>query len=251
MDITLQHGPFNPSLYAKSKELVEELSSALHVEELDARQKSKIQWLEARDANTSLFHANIRKRKLKLNIKSLSDLGGRFLLNRDEIAQASIKFFQVLWTDEASSVYLKPSQMKKLSNKAQDWLDKLVSEEEIKKVIFEVDLNKSPGLDNFTAKFYQSSWATIKDDLIKAILDFFQKNKLLREVNSTFIVLNPKSLDAATLDHFKPISLCNFLYKIITKSMANRIKKVIPELVNHTQAAFITDHNIIDNIRLA
>lgn len=83
------------------------------------------------------------------------------------------------------------------------------------------------------------------------VKDFFAKEKILKEVNSIFIVLVPKSPNATSLDQFRPISLCNFLYNIITKVLANRLKVVILDLVSPNQAAFIKERSIGDNIILA
>lgn len=111
---------------------------------------------------------------------------------------------------------------------AHKWLDTLIFEEEIKQVMFEVNSNKSLGPDNFTAKFYQECWPIIKIDLVRVVKDFFHKGKMLREVNNTFIVMIPKSENASSLDQFRQNSLGNFMYKIITKIVANWLQQVIP-----------------------
>lgn len=84
---------------------------------------------------------------------------------------------------------------------------------------------------------------------MKAIKNFFEKRRLLKEINSTFTVLIPKVPNAATQDQFRPISLCNFLYKVITKILANRLKQVIPSLVRPTQTTFIKNGSIGENKR--
>ena len=57
--------------------------------------------------------------------------------------------------------------------------------------------------------------------------DFFESGKFVRSMNSTFIVLVPKKVGAEELKHFRPISLVNSLYKLISKVLVNRIKKVM------------------------
>ena len=88
-------------------------------------------------------------------------------------------------------------------------------------------------------------------DLTHAVLDFFNTGRLLREVSSTIIALVPKTQIPASQKDYRPISCCNVVYKIITKIIANRLKKVLPSLINNEQSTFISGRRIADNILLA
>ena len=83
--------------------------------------------------------------------------------------------------------------------------------------------NKAPGPDGFTARFLKSYWKIIKKDLLKMVRKSQNCNKIGGSTNSTFLALIPKE-KGATSDRFRPISLCNIFYKVITKAIANRIK---------------------------
>ena len=76
--------------------------------------------------------------------------------------------------------------------------------------------------------------------------DFFESRKFVRSLNSTFIVLVPKKVGAKELKDFTPISLVNSLYKLISKVLANRIKKVMSQLVNKVQNVFVEGRQILD-----
>lgn len=67
-------------------------------------------------------------------------------------------------------------------------------------------------------------------------------------LNQTLIVLIPKIDGAKTLSQYRPISLCNVLYKVITKTIMIRLRQAMQVLVKQNQASFIASHNITDNI---
>ncbi|KAK1293033.1 hypothetical protein QJS10_CPB17g01406 [Acorus calamus] len=109
----------------------------------------------------------------------------------------------------------------------------------------------SPGPNGFPARFYQLFWDLIKEDFLLAINYFFQHGKILCQVSHSFIALIPKSLNAYSLDSYRPISLCKTFYKIITKVMALRLQPLLTKLVSNHQSAFIKDRSIHHNILLA
>ncbi|XP_043697190.1 uncharacterized protein LOC122647970 [Telopea speciosissima] len=105
-----------------------------------------------------------------------------------------------------------------------------------------------PGPDGFGAGFYKHSWEVIGEELTHAVQWFFANSFMPRSINATFITLVPKSGDVSTFAGFRPIALCNLLYKIITKILSNRIQHVIGSVVSHNQSAFIKGRSIVDNI---
>ncbi|XP_077246059.1 uncharacterized protein LOC143885903 [Tasmannia lanceolata] len=118
------------------------------------------------------------------------------------------------------------------------------------KVVKEADGNKSPGPDGFNGEFFKAFWYLIKNDVVKAVQNFFVTGNLLKEVNATFITLIPKSTDSCFPDKYRPISLCNFLYKIISKILDNRLHSVLGDIISQNQTAFIKGRSIQENILL-
>jgi len=88
----------------------------------------------------------------------------------------------------------------------------------------------------------------LHEDIYNVVHQFFQTGVLLPEYNRTYISLIPKISHPESLDHFRPISLCNFIYKIISKILANRLKPWLPELVTLEESAFVGGRQIQDNI---
>ena len=70
-------------------------------------------------------------------------------------------------------------------------------------------------------------------------------------INHNFITLIPKVGNTESVSEFRPISLCNLLYKIISKVIANRLKPILNSIISEAQSAFIADRLIADNILIA
>ncbi|WZY87154.1 hypothetical protein YC2023_033538 [Brassica napus] len=111
--------------------------------------------------------------------------------------------------------------------------------------------NKAPGPDGFPAEFYRASWPMIKQDFVVAVQSFFMYGLLPRGVNATILTLIPKHDDAKEIKDYRPISCCNILYKVISKVLANRLKILLPELIEPNQCAFVKGRLLLENILLA
>lgn len=85
----------------------------------------------------------------------------------------------------------------------------------------------------------------------KAVLTALNTGEFPTELNHTFITLVPKKKDHACMVDYRPISLCNGLYKLVSKVLTNRLKMILPEIISDTQSAFVPSRLISDNILVA
>ncbi|KAM1790105.1 hypothetical protein ACFX12_034201 [Malus domestica] len=123
-----------------------------------------------------------------------------------------------------------------------------VTEEEIIVAAFQIPLTRTPGPDGFTGCFYQDHWDTVGNDVIRIIKAFWHSGKLLRELNHTNLVLIPKVKCPKNMSQYRPIALCNVIYKILAKVFINRLKLVMPNVICENQSAFVAGKQIQDNI---
>jgi hypothetical protein len=88
-------------------------------------------------------------------------------------------------------------------------------------------------------------------DVCQAVLGILNYGIMPSLLNLTHIALIPKVKNPECVIEFRSISLCNVLYKLISKVFANRLKKILPHIILPTQSAFIHGRLIIDNILAA
>ena len=110
--------------------------------------------------------------------------------------------------------------------------------------------DSAPGPDGFTARFISSCWDIIKYDLLKMVRNSQIHHKLGGSTNSSFLALILKEIAASNFSRFQPISLCNTGYKLVSKIIANRIKKILPRIIPENQGGFIKGRKILDNVIL-
>ena len=122
------------------------------------------------------------------------------------------------------------------------------TEEEIIDVIWSMESDKAAGLVDFSFHFYRVDWIVIIKDLIRMIKVFQFKAKVGRSTNSTFLALIPKEVKPSTFDRFRPISLCNASYTILSKLLANRLKALLGKLISPLQGGFVKGRHILDNV---
>lgn len=108
--------------------------------------------------------------------------------------------------------------------------------------------DKSPGSDGFNPGFYQTYWSVVGPDITENCLRWLNTRHFPADLNQTNLVLIPKKNKPTTTKELRPISLCKVLYKILSKVIANRLKKVLPEVVSKSQSAFVEGSLITDNI---
>lgn len=141
--------------------------------------------------------------------------------------------------------------MKKLTRDQMLDLERPISKQEVRATVFQLGKDKSPGSDGFTAEFFQLNWKDIGGQVFKAVCISFDSEVISSEMNRTYIALIPKIPNPENAKDFRPISLCNVIYKVISKTLANRMKKSLNSLIGKYQNAFIKGRSIADNIILA
>lgn len=130
-------------------------------------------------------------------------------------------------------------------------LIKPVTVEEVRIVVFQLKPYKALGPDGVQAAVFHRYWNLMQNDIVYLVQDFFAGRCDLAAINSTYVSLIPKVDNPETFKDFRPIGLCNVVYKIISKVLVNRMQCLMESLISPFQNAFIKGRLISDNILMA
>jgi hypothetical protein len=205
------------------------------------------------DRNTDFFQAKARARHRANRIKSLVNEAGDTVTNQKDLERLACDFYQNLF---AAQDYLDPELIcchvqRKVTPEMVNVLDRPFTKQEVEQALFPMAPSKAPGADGFKAGFFQTQWQLVKPCVVNAMLGFLNGGDLSEEVNRTILVLIPKVSNPHNLSLYRPISLCNVLYKLCSKMMANRLRLILDDIISKEQSAFVPGRLITDNVLIA
>ncbi|KAI0511114.1 hypothetical protein KFK09_011737 [Dendrobium nobile] len=229
------------------------LANLQEKEEAFWKQKASVKFLVEGDRNTSYFHNIANHNKISRNIHKLITPDGEEISNQDLIAASGSNFFENIFNSNFlpnlnTDFYFMPSLITNDDNLA---LNRIPNEEEILISIKDMNTDSVAGPDGFTNKFFQKFWPILKNDIINAVKDFFEGNPMPKFFTSTTIVLIPKTVGATYWNEFRPISLCTFFNKLISKILVSRMAVFLPKIISLEQTGFVKGRSIFDNVLLA
>jgi hypothetical protein len=238
--------------------LEERAASAVYEDALNKqkafwKEKVRLNWHLEGDRNTMYFH---RIAKIKTSTKYINSLqdGDTVITNQDEISEHVVNYNKSLF---CTNFVLQDSLIadEVIPNMVTDDINALLtvlhSHNEIKAAVFALNKDSALGPDGFGAFFFQHYWDIVKNAVIDAVLQFFSSGWILPGYNSNIIALLPKSPDASSIAHYRPIAMANFKFKIITKVIADRLASILPNLISAKQHGFIHGRDIKDCLCIA
>ena len=218
--------------------------------------RSKAKWAEAGERNTKYF-LNLEKRNYNIKyIKKLITENGTEELNPQEIIKEQQNFYKSLYSSRnlenfTNETFFKNLQIPQLLNTDKSWCDENITTEEIAKSLKALANDKTPGSDGFSINFYKFFWSDIKLLLTSSFVYTFENGCLSNDQKRGIINLIPKEgKDLRYLRNWRPISLLNADYKILTKVLSNRLQHVLPRLIHSDQIGYIKGRYIGQNIRI-
>lgn len=134
-----------------------------------------------------------------------------------------------------------------LNEKLRNDLIKAVTKEEVFRVLMSMKSNKAPGPVGFQPIFFKMFWNEVGDDVWRFVQQAFMNGRFEPGVTDTLIVLIQKGDHLSSFKDFRPISLYNVIYKLVTKALVNRLCPILSRIVSPLQSNFIPGRTTRDN----
>ena len=224
-----------------------------------AQLRSKTDWVELGERNSKFF-LNLEKRNYqKKCITKLINEKEEEISDPEKILKYEESFYQNLYSKpigvnedqktRAKNIF-NDDALPKISEENKQVCDKAITIKEVGEALQGLKNGKSPGSDGFTADFYKFFWTMLHPVVFDSLTHALEKGQLSIDQKRGIINLIPKKdKDPRLLKNWRPISLLNTDYKIITKLLANRVKEVLPTVINSDQVAYLKNRFIGQNIR--
>ena len=241
----------------QSRMVKEELEQINAEKARGAMMRSKADWVEFGEKNTSYFLKLETRNKQVKNITKLIDDNEKEITDQNDILQEELDFYRKLYTqpkdannrEEIKQFFLN-EDTPKISEENKTLCDSDISLEEIGRALKELKNGKSPGSDGFPPDFYKFFWSDLKVLVFESLMFAVDKGELSIDQRRGVISLIPKKdKDVRRLKNWRPISLLNTDYKILTKTLASRLKQVLPTVIHPDQVAYLKERYIGQNIR--
>ncbi|KAL8108439.1 hypothetical protein AgCh_024775 [Apium graveolens] len=191
-------------------------------------------------------------RKKYNKVVKLKDKSGVWREGREEIQNIITQYFDELFQASGTSGELTDKEVVNgVTEEHNCELHKPITYEEVKKALFEMYPEKSPRPDGLNPGFYQAYWEVVGRDMVEFCQKYFAIGDLPAGVNNTLVCLIPKVTQPQQMTDVRPISLCNILFRVLSKVLANRLKICLPSLISDKQSAFVQGRLLTDNALIA
>lgn len=202
-----------------------DLNTALQAQELFWKDKARVDWHTGGDRNTVFFHKLVKVRNASRIISLLKD-GESILDKQEDIESQILNYYKDMFASPNTCIdngLIEEVISPEVTESDNTMLTSLPTLDEVKKAVFGMKANGSPGPDGFGGSFYQTYCDLVGHDVFNSVSQFFKKGWMLPNLNSNTVVLVPKTPNADSSSPFRPISLANYQFKIITKIMADML----------------------------
>ena len=172
-------------------------------------------------------------------------------MNQIKVFYSSLLSRKLQMSSDECQQFLKNLKLPKVSHELNEMLKKTLTMTELEEAIKNFQNGKSPGNDGLTREFYIVFWKNISQQLFESLID--GKNRVFLSTSQRQAViklLEKKSRDKKLIFNWRPVSQINFYTKLLSKVLAECLKKALPSLIKHNQTAHVANRFLGESVRL-
>ncbi|PNY14401.1 ribonuclease H [Trifolium pratense] len=231
------------------KELQNQYNNILFQEEMLWYQKSREQWIKFGDKNSSFFHAQtiIRRRRNKIHRLQLPN--GTWSTDCATLQDEAQLYFKNFFssTQPVHNRIFREGSHPIIDDAGITALTCPITKDEVTAALNSMKPFKAPGPDGFHCIFFKQYWHIVGDDIFHLVKTAFSSGYFDHNISNTLIALIPKIDTPKTFKDFRPISLCNIVYKLITKVLVHRLRPFLDNIIGPFQSSFLPGRGTSDN----
>lgn len=199
--------PHNMELQKKERNELNIYADLLSAEETYYKEKARVKWLKDGDKNSKFFQRKVKSHQVKNCILRVQKDNGEWIEGDEEVKTEIVEFYKNLFAETGwAANSLGDIELSIITERQQEALAKEVTNEEIKRAVFDMKSDRAPGPDGYPVEFFKNNWEVVGQDVIKGVQWFFETYEMDPAVNATTIALIPKKADAARVRDFRPIA---------------------------------------------
>lgn len=222
------------------KKLKKEWMETLLQEEILWMQKSRVDWLRYGDKNTNFFHTSCLVRRRRNRVETLQDDEGNWIEDAETLKNMEIEYLSNLFrTDNMRERGFMKGAFPQLDDGVKEEMRKELTVAETKRALWEMGSYKAPGPDSYQAIFFKRAWSLLGEEVHMFVKDILEGGASNSEFAQVLMVLISKKLKPVNMKGFRPISLCNTMYKLVPKILVNRLKDTWKVLISPFQTSFV------------
>ena len=222
-------------------------------EEMMWNQRSRALWLKWGDKNTKFFHATASQRRRKNWIMELQNPSGEWQEDKDGIERTILDYFETIYKSNQPTNFEASlsSITTQVSPSMNEELLANFKTEEVWCDLKQMPPTKAPGPGGMSPIFFKHYWNIVGPKVVNYVLSSLNSGRMPCRLNETYICLMPRVKSPQKITKFRPKSLCNIVYKLIFKILANRLKRVLVAVIDDSQSAFVPGRLITNNMLVA
>ena len=199
-----------------------------------------MKWFEEGEKPTRYFLRRENQRAAKNSFDSLINSQGEETSSQTDMESILVDFYRNLFSKDNLDLHVQQSLI--------DDLD--LTKDELFMALGGLQTGKSPGSDGLPREFYKAFWQDLGDVLVLVLNERFHTGILTDSQREGLLRLLYKKDDRRLAKNWRPISLLNTDYKLASKVITERLKRVMQSIVHKDQTCEVVGRSIFSNLQL-